>query len=91
MGLKLSKEYEYDGKQYKELKLNLEELTGKDMLTAEKEAKLLDPHINVPELSKTYLAVLASRAAQVPVDFVVNLKAKDFSAVTLEVQNFLLE
>lgn len=86
----LSKEYEFEEKKYQLLNLDLEGITGNDMIAAEKEAKLLDPEIRVPELSKTYLAVLGAKAAKVPVDFILKLNAKDFSALTLEVQNFLL-
>jgi hypothetical protein len=86
-----SKPYMYDGKEYTELQLDFSTLTGNDMIKAEAEARVLGGPMPVPELSKQYQAVVAAKAANVHVDMIMGLPAKDFTKVTMAVQNFLLE
>lgn len=90
MIIKLSKPFIFEGKEYTELNLDLDSLNGNDMLSAEKEAKVIAGPSPVPELSKPFLAVIAAKAAKVPVDMIMALPGKDFSKVTIEVQDFLL-
>ena len=87
----LNKAFKYDGQEYTEISMDLESLTGNDMINAAKESKAIGDTSTVPELSKTYLAVVAAKAAHVPVDMIIALPAKDFSKVTMEAQNFLFE
>ncbi len=91
MDIKLSKPYTFEGKEYTELKLDFDVLTGRDMIIAEAEVRVIADPAPVAELSKSYLAVMAAKAARVPVDLILGLPAKDFSKVTIEVQNFLFE
>lgn len=86
----LSKPHVFEEKEYKELTLDCESLTGRDLIAAASESRILGDVGPVPELSKTYLAVVAAKAARVPVELIQSLPAKDFTAVTLTVQNFLL-
>jgi hypothetical protein len=85
-----SKPCVFEEKEYKEINLDLESLTGQDLITAANQARLLGDNSPVPELSKTYLAVVAAKAGKVPVDMILSLPAKDFTAITMTVQNFLL-
>jgi hypothetical protein len=91
MKVVFTKPFEFEGKEYKEIELGLEGLNGKDLIDASKEARPMGETSPVSELSKTYLAVVAAKSAKVPVDLIVGLPGKDFSRVTLAVQNFLLE
>ncbi|KUO72713.1 MAG: hypothetical protein APF81_08540 [Desulfosporosinus sp. BRH_c37] len=91
MEIKLLKPTTYDDVEYKKLVLDLEELSGQDLINATKEAKALGDKSAVAEFSKTYQAVVAAKAAKVPVDLILLLKAKDFTQVTLHTQNFLLD
>jgi len=86
---KLSASFTFEGKECNELTLDLEGLTGKDLVDATKEARLLGDVSTVQELSPTYLAVVAAKAAKVPVDMILSLPAKDFTAIKTAVQNFL--
>lgn len=86
----LSKPFVFEEKEYQEIVMDLEALTGRDLITAANTAKTLGDPAPVAELSKAYLAAVAARAAKVPVDLIMSLPAKDFVAVTLTVQNFLL-
>lgn len=91
MKITLSKVVSFEGNEYKELSLDLDGLTGSDLLKAEREFVVTGGVANVPELSKGFLAIVVARAAKVPIDLIHALPAKDFSRVTIEVQNFLLE
>lgn len=82
----------HNGEEVSELNLDLDGLTGDALIQAETEHAMVHGNLtNVPELSKSYLIHVAAKAAKMPVDDLKQLKAKDFSKVTMEVQNFLLE
>jgi hypothetical protein len=85
-----AKPHIYDGKEYPEIELDLEALTGQDLISASNQTRALGDNSPVPELSKTYLALVAAKAGKVPVDLILSLPAKDFTTVTMTVQNFLL-
>ncbi len=90
--IKLTKPISYAGKEYKELELDLEGLSGADMIAAEQECLALQQVVSpVVEFSKSYLSNLAARAAHVDSDLIRQLPVRDFSYVTLVVQNFLLD
>lgn len=91
MEIKFGKTHEFEGKEYKSLTLDLDGLTGKSLVDASKEARLLGDASTVQELGPTYLAVVAAKAAKVPVDMIISLSAKDFTKVKTAVQNFLFE
>ncbi|MDR7867610.1 MAG: phage tail assembly protein [Sporomusaceae bacterium] len=90
MNIKFGKTHTFEGKEYKELKIDLDGLTGKDLVDASREARLLGDAGQVQEFSAVYLAVVSAKAAKVPVDMILALPAKDFTAVKTAVQNFLL-
>lgn len=89
MEIKLSKEVEFEGKKYTTLTLNLDPLTGRDLINAEKEASamLFRP---ATDIDKTYQVCVAAMACGVPSDLLMSLPGRDFSRITSEVQNFLL-
>lgn len=87
----LSRKYSFEDKEYEELSLDFNSLTGKDIIDAEKEARALGDNSPVPEFSKTYQAILGAKAAKVPIDMVMDFNVRDFTRVTMAVQNFLLE
>lgn len=93
MEIKLSKPFTFEGKEYAELILDLDGITGRDLIKAEAEARIIAGPAAAPvaELSKPYHAVVAAKAAGVPVDLILALPAKDFTKITMAVQDFLLE
>lgn len=89
--INLKKPLIYDGTEYKSLTINFEELTGQDLLDAEREIIVTDRNIApVKEFDKGYLSVVVAKAAKVPTEMVRLLGAKDFSKLTIEAQNFLM-
>ncbi len=90
MKIKLSKPFAVNGIEIEEIDLNFDKLTGADLIAASRESVLLGDNSLVHELSKQYLAVVAAKASGLNVDDIMKLPAKDFTAITLAVQDFLL-
>lgn len=87
--IKLTKPVEWEGERVEELNLNLNDLTGIDLEAAEREW-VLGGGSGMAETSKTYLLAVAARATGKRVEVLRRLSAKDYSKITLLVQNFLL-
>lgn len=95
--IRLSKPYFFDEKngkkEYTEIILDFDSLTGEDLETAEMYSGIrANPALNgaMSEFTKPYLAVIGAMAAKQPFEFIKGLPAKDYTAVTVTVQNFLL-
>ncbi|QHZ50032.1 hypothetical protein ERICV_05133 [Paenibacillus phage phiERICV] len=89
----LSRPFTFEGKEYTELLLDFDSLSGEDLLSCESQLKTVtdaSEFIPMKEISKPYLTLVVARAAKVPFELIQNLPAKDFSKVTLRAQNFLL-
>lgn len=65
MEIKLSKEIEFEGKKYAELAIDLDELTGRDLVDAGVEASGITGR-PVTDIDKTYQTCVAAKAAKVP-------------------------
>jgi hypothetical protein len=91
--IKLRTPIMFEGETVSELALDLDSLSGEDMIQAERAVGVVQTgSINlVNEMSKEYQAVIAAKASGKPVELIRQLKAKDFSEVTLTVQDFLLD
>lgn len=89
MKIKLSKPYKYEDKKISEITFDLDSLTGKDIISAEREASAIagKPVIDV---DKTYQVCLIAKAAGVVYDLIVGLPARDFVRVIGPAQDFLL-
>lgn len=90
--VKLSKSLDIDGKQRDKLVLNLDALTGADVLFCERE--MLAANAGQPVLalvlSSEFHVQLAARACGIEAAALKKLPATDFLAVTGKVRNFLL-
>lgn len=87
MRIQLQKPINYEGEEITELQLDLDGLTGKDMIDAQKEIQSMDSPVQ--EFNKELLAVIAAKACGRPSDLMPLLGIKDFSRITVEVQGFL--
>lgn len=74
----------------KTLILDFDNVSGYTLLRCEKAAKKEDASIVVPALSQVYQAHVAAVAANVKYDDILALTAKDFTAVMIKTQGFLL-
>jgi len=90
--IKLRNPITFEGETVSALTLDLENLTGSDLIAAEREVSVAKTgNFNVVnEMCKDYQAAVAARAAHQPVEMIYQLKARDFAEVTLRVQGFLL-
>ena len=88
--IKLSRKVKFEDIERDELVLDLEGLTGADLMAAEAEFIAKGGTPGVQELSKRFQSHIAARAAKVPVEFIEKLPINDASKVTLAVQLFLM-
>jgi Phage tail assembly chaperone proteins, E, or 41 or 14 len=90
MKVKLLKPIEIDGQKITEINLELEKLTGKDILDADREVRLEGEGGLNPLYTQRGLMILASKVSGFIPDDLLRLSAPDFLEVTANVQNFLL-
>ena len=91
MKINLKKPVTFESKEYTEVNAEFDNLTGQDLIDATNEARARGDQSVLVELSKLYQAIVAAKAAKVPVDMVIGLGGKDFVAITKAAQSFLLE
>jgi len=90
---KLLKPVEFDGHTYTEIDLDLDNLNGNDMMMVERQFVTISNSnhiVTVKEFSKEYQILTAARAAKLPFEFFQQISAKDFSRITIRVQNFFV-
>lgn len=90
---KFSKPVEFDGEKVESINLDLDSLTGQDMMMIERQFLSLSRENQanlMKEFSKEYQILIAARAAKLPVEFFSSIGARDFSGITIHVQNFFL-
>lgn len=82
----------FDDQEIKELVLNFDDLTGNDLLQAERLAERVQGYTPnfVPLTNTTYQACVVAKASGVVPELILALKAADFSKVTMQAASFLL-
>ncbi len=86
MQITLSHPLSYKDKTLDSLDLDLDALTGNDIIAIE---DTLRSSGNTSLFSQAYFAAIAARSAHIPVEVLKGLPVKDFMKVTSEVINFL--
>ena len=93
--IELKRPIQFDGKEVKDLTLDLYGLTGIDIEKAEIQFIANNPQMAaqtpLKEMSKGFLAIVAAMAAKKPVEFIRALSATDYANVTTRVQIFLIQ
>ena len=89
MTIKLTKSITVKGKKIDEIDLNLDKLTGKDLIAAETEVRAMGDNSPVIAASLRYQAAVVARVVGAPVDDILELHAVDFQRVTTQAMNFL--
>lgn len=90
MKITLSKPYEFDGVTYNELEIDLDALTGRDVVAAKREWARQGNVAAVISIDLEFATFLAAKAARKPYEFFDALPAKDYCRVAQEVINFLI-
>ena len=94
------KEHEVEGNKYSAVEIKLEDLSGKDLMDLQKDWRRISTSKNKNTESKSlitlalntdFIVFVCAKFSQKPLEFFTSLPAKDFMAVTGEVQNFLLD
>ena len=90
MKISLSKTFTHNGVNYNELDLNLENLTGQDLIDAEENLRRSGIAVNgAADFSRNYLLAVASRVLKFPREALMSLPAKDFTRIINETLIFL--
>lgn len=86
----LKKPFEFEGKTYTEIDLSgLDDLTGADLEEADRYLKNSGEYFNpLKQYDSVYTNYIASRAANLPVEFFQKLKIKDAEKVRVTVTRF---
>lgn len=87
---KFKKPVNFEGEDYSKITLDLESLTGRDIKEVSSALSNKGEAIGLAETNKAFLAGLAARSARLPIEFMDYISARDFSQITIDVQNFLL-
>ena len=90
MKIKLKRAVMHKGEELEVLDMPLEELTGNDLIEAEKQIIQSGEAVVVTDFSRPYLIAVAARAAHIPVETLKFIDARDFTRITGEVRNFLI-
>ena len=86
MKIILSHSVQYKDSQLDSLELDLDSLTGNDLIAIEDSLRASG---SVNLFSQSYFAAIAARSAHIPVEVLKGLPVRDFMKVTSEVINFL--
>jgi len=84
------KPFEYGGKIYTDLSFNFEHLTGRDMVSIETEMQMNNEYALAPEISRSFQAKMAARAAGIGGDVMDGMPLKDFNKITNAARDFLI-
>jgi len=87
---KLQKKVKVGSKEYSELTLNFEALTGADMENIARLAEGERIGANISEFSKTYLMHVVARAAGITINELREFSMVDCTVLTLKAQGFLM-
>ncbi len=85
------KPFKYEGKTYSELTFNFERLTGKDMVSIETEMQMNNEYALAPEISRSFQAKMAAKAAGIGSDVLEAMPIKDFNRITNAARGFLID
>lgn len=80
----------FEGKTYKTLTFYWDNLTGADMISIENEMQDMNEYALSPEMSASFLAKMAAKAAGVGSDFIEALPVPDFTKIRNEARSFLV-
>ncbi|WP_167955132.1 phage tail assembly protein [Anaerosporobacter faecicola] len=90
MIMTFKKPYTFEGKEYREIDLSgLDNLTGKDMIAAQKVLDRNGSFSFIPEMSLQYACVLASRATKLPIEFFEGMHPRESIRLKNKVTGFL--
>ena len=88
--IKLTQEYTFGAKTYKEFELNFDSLTGRDLILLENEYKERAKGSILKEQEDAWYITVASKVLDIKYGDLLKLKAKDFVKLVMAVKVFLM-
>ncbi len=88
--IKLTQEYTFGAKTYKEFELNFDSLTGRDLILLENEYKERTKRSILKEQEDAWYIIVASKVLDIKYGDLLKLKAKDFVKLVMAVKVFLV-
>ena len=85
------KPFEYAGVTYTALTFDFERLTGRDMVSIETKMQMNNEYALAPEISRSFQAKMAAKAAGIGSDVMDALPIKDFNRITNAARGFLID
>ena len=89
MKIQLKKAITHKGNELTTLDLELDNLTGNDLIDVEDQILKTGNPIQSTDFSRVYLITVAARALHMPVEILKQMCSRDFAKVVNEVRNFL--
>lgn len=86
-----NKPFTFEGTEYTEIDLKLDDLTGSDISKVKSQWALEGKFAPVPGADMDFCAMLACKAAGLPYEFAGALPGKEYIRLTSQVSNFLLQ
>ena len=87
----LSRPIEWEGETFKRLAFDIGSLTGRDLQAILRHLRKTGVRdVAMPETDERYLMAVAAKAGNVDVEMLEALPARDYTAVKMETQGFLL-
>lgn len=86
MQIKLTHKFKYKNHELEFIELDLDSLTGKDLIDCEKNLRLINP--NAQLWGTEHILCIAEKASKINQFELANLPAKDFMALHLAIVNF---
>lgn len=83
------KPYEFEGKTYEKIEFDLDGLKGSDISAVKKQFAAAGNFSVIPALDSDFCAMLLARITRQPLEFFLELPAKDYNKLTQQVGNFL--
>lgn len=87
--IRLGREYKFGAKTVKEISLDMEELSGQELVFAEKEYKARNKGVTVKELEDGWALTVASKASGIKYGDLLKLKGTDYMRVLNKTKGFL--
>lgn len=90
MQVTFKNKYNFEGKEFESINLDLDGLKGSDIIDAQRQFTQSGNFSAVISTDTNFQLIIASKAAAQPLEFFNELPAPEFMKVTQAVQNFLL-
>lgn len=92
MKIELSKKYNFGGKEFEEFELNLEALTGKDIMDCEREFKVRNKGtVATKETEDSWALIIAAKVLDVKYGDLLTLNATDYLKTINKIKLFLAQ